>query len=316
MLDNIKSLYFIKIIFSIIVEKRKLKIVKYNKKMQNNININLINYKSFTNKYIIYEDNGIGKEFNSINEKLIFEGEYKHGKKNGKGKDYFVNGNLEFEGEYLNGKRNGKGKEFCYNGYKIFEGEYLNGKKWNGKGYELTNIIYELKDGKGLIEYFKGEYKNGEINGKVKEYYKSGKLEFEGEYLNGKKWNGKGYNNNNNQIIYELKDGKGYIKEYNNFGRLLYEGEYLNGRRNGKGKEYSDENGHLIFEGEFLDGKRHGKGKEFNIHSKLIFEGQYLYGNKRKGKSYINGILEYEGEYLYDKKYNGKGFDKNGNIIY
>ena len=71
------------------------------------------------------------------------------------------------------------------------------------------------KDGKGLVssEYFKGEYKNGEINGKVKEYYYDGKLIFEGEYLNGKKWNGKGYNDKN-QIIYELKEGKGYMKEY------------------------------------------------------------------------------------------------------
>ena len=36
-------------------------------------------------------------------------------------------------------------------------------------------------------------------------------LEFEGEYLNGKK-NGKG-------------------KEYNNIGEIIFEGEYLNGER-------------------------------------------------------------------------------------
>ena len=30
-------------------------------------------------------------------------------------------------------------------------------------------------------------------NGKVKEYYKNGKLKFEGEYLNGEIWNGQGY---------------------------------------------------------------------------------------------------------------------------
>jgi len=38
---------------------------------------------------------------------------------------------------------------------------------------------YEIKDGKGNI----------------KEYDDFGKLKFEGEYLNGKKWNGKEYNN-------------------------------------------------------------------------------------------------------------------------
>ena len=48
------------------------------------------------------------------------------------------------------------------------------------------------------------------MNGKGKEY-KYGKLLFEGEYLNGKKWNGK-------------------VKEYE-YGKLLFEGEYLNGNK-------------------------------------------------------------------------------------
>ena len=41
---------------------------------------------------------------------------------------------------------------------------------------------------------FEGEYIQGKRNGKGKEYYDNGKLKFEGEYLNGKNWNGKGYN--------------------------------------------------------------------------------------------------------------------------
>ena len=50
-------------------------------------------------------------------------------------------------------------------------------------------------------------------------------------------------------IVYELKGGKGFIKEYNDNGKLIFEGEYLNGKRNGKGKEYN-KYGKLIFEGE------------------------------------------------------------------
>ena len=38
---------------------------------------------------------------------------------------------LKFEGKYLNGKRNGKGKEYDVEGNLIFEGEYLNGKRKN-----------------------------------------------------------------------------------------------------------------------------------------------------------------------------------------
>ena len=46
---------------------------------------------------------------------------------------------LIFEGEYLNGKKNGKGKEYNdYNGKLVFEGEYLNGVRWNGKGKEYN----------------------------------------------------------------------------------------------------------------------------------------------------------------------------------
>ena len=81
-----------------------------------------------------------------------------------------------------------------------------------------------------------------EKNGMEKE---KNKLMFEGEYLNGKKWNGKG-------------------KEYNDYGTLNFEGDYLKGERNGKGKEYYNDD-KLKFEGEYLNGKRNGKGKEYYL---------------------------------------------------
>ena len=86
-----------------------------------------------------------------------------------------------------------------------YEGDYII-KKYNGKGYgEDGNIIYELKNGTGIIkEYdnynskfeFEGEYLNGLRNGKGKEYGYDGKLSFEGEYLFNKRYNGKGYYKN------------------------------------------------------------------------------------------------------------------------
>ena len=39
-------------------------------------------------------------------------------------------------------------------------------------------------------------------------------MEFEGEYLHDKKWNGKGYGENR-KVIYELINGTGQAKEYN-----------------------------------------------------------------------------------------------------
>ena len=61
MLENIKSTYFVKIIFSLLDENAKLKIVKYNKNLQKKLNIELINYILFTKKYIVKEKNGFSK---------------------------------------------------------------------------------------------------------------------------------------------------------------------------------------------------------------------------------------------------------------
>ena len=117
MLKNVKSSYFIRIIFSFMDEKQKLKLIKYNKSLQKNMNISIINYKYFIGTYIIYESNGIGKEYDGLTDTLMFEGKFKNGERNGKGKEYnFWHYNvIDFEGEYLNGKRNGKGKEYCDN---------------------------------------------------------------------------------------------------------------------------------------------------------------------------------------------------------
>ena len=116
MLKNVKSFYIIKSIILNIDEKRKLKLFKYNKSLKNKIGINLINYKLFKGKYIIYEEKGKGKEYDE-EDKLIYEG------------------------EYLNGERNGKGKEYSKDGKLRFEGEYKKGKKWNGNGYGNYSVI-------------------------------------------------------------------------------------------------------------------------------------------------------------------------------
>ena len=61
----IESSFFSKILFSYLDEKIKLKVIKYNKKLQDNIDINLNNYKFYNGKYIIYENekNIKGKEY-------------------------------------------------------------------------------------------------------------------------------------------------------------------------------------------------------------------------------------------------------------
>ncbi len=141
----------IKFIFSYINYEKTLRLIINNKKIHKLLNIDYRNYKEISYKYKIGELNGKGKEYLKYNHKIIFEGEYLKGKRNGIGREYYDNGKLKFEGEYLNGK------------------------KWNGKEFNLKNeIICEIKDG----------------NGKGKEYFYNGELIFEGEYLKGERWNG------------------------------------------------------------------------------------------------------------------------------
>ena len=71
--------------------------------MQHKMDISLVNYKFKSVKYIIYEENGKGKEFSGYDDDILFEGEYSNGKRNGKGKEYDIKGNLKFEGNYVNG---------------------------------------------------------------------------------------------------------------------------------------------------------------------------------------------------------------------
>ena len=80
--------------------------------------------------------------------------------------------------------------------------------KYRGKGYDIDIKFYELEDVKGYIKeldtnnylIFEGEYPKG----KGKEYFKDKKTKFEGDFINGIKINGIGYDTNKN-IIYKLK---------------------------------------------------------------------------------------------------------------
>ena len=185
----------------------------------------------FEGEYLKGKRNGNGKEYD--NDILIYEGEYLNEERNGNGKEYNCNGKLIYEGEYLNGKKwngivfdlndnfeyeikDGQGyiKEYYDNGKLKFEGEYLNGIKWNGTVYfekmekkimnEKDKIIiyhnnfikYDFLNNSKLNEKDncdKNEYIIKDGKGKIKEYDDYGQLKFEGEYLNGKRWNGKGF---------------------------------------------------------------------------------------------------------------------------
>ena len=307
MFDNVNSSYIFKNIFSLLSVITKFKFAKYNKSLQDKLQISLIDYRRFSRKFVIYEENGRGKEYNALNNTLIYEGYFLKGERSGKGKLFYENGKLKFVGEFLNGKPHGLGKEYNKEGKLNYIGNYLNGKKngkgmeyynfnldeikfkgeyfddkrWTGIGYDETGreIILELKDGKGCSKkfweddynFYEGEYLNGERHGKGKDTVKYGSITFEGEYVNGKRWTGKAHDKKGN-IYFELKDGKGIKKQI--YLSLIdiaqFEYEYFNGEKNGIGR------GYIMKEVDKTNSEFDCRFEEKKlIKEKLIFEGEY-----------------------------------------
>ena len=62
-----------------IFERKKLKLIKYNKNIQLKIDVNIKNYKLFKRKYVTFNKNGFAKEYDLFDNKLIYEGEYING---------------------------------------------------------------------------------------------------------------------------------------------------------------------------------------------------------------------------------------------
>ena len=348
MLINIKSKYIVKQIFSFILPKQQLKIIKYNQKLKILLELNDINkIKTESKKVLEIDDNGFGKIYSLDGSDLYFEGQLLNGKKNGFGKEYqktigcltpgkgkhiikkteykgqYISSSnyifmeylfLLYEGEFKNGKKDGKGKEYNLDGL-IYEGGFKEGKR-NGKGKAYD------KDGNNIL-LFEGDFKNDDIdkNGKGREFDLKGNLIFEGKYRNNKKWDGK-------------------IIEYNDKGKIQFEGEIKNGEKNGKGREFDDE-GNIIYEDEYLNGKKIytnekelKKGKkiieQYDKQGNLILYGEFqnetlwngiekVYDNKNnllfevefKNGEKNNKNLKFEGECIDGKRWNGRGKEFN-----
>ena len=241
---------------------------------------------------------------------------------------------------------------------------------------DLINLIdiNNIENNGTIIEYngekciFKGKLRDKKnICGTGKLYYKDGR-KYEGIFENGK-LNGKGIYITDNGDIYEgifnngNLSGKGKItrfKEYkgkknssliqedstricqDNQNKIEYEGEIKDFKKEGKGKEKSDEykyegnyhndmkNGFGIiiffnsgdkYEGNFIDDEITGHGK-YIWNNKCIYEGDFFEG-KLHGRGiykWPNG-MEYDGEY-YNNVKEGKGRFKwknglifNGNFL-
>lgn len=289
------------------------------------------------------------------NGNLEVEVKFKDGRKNGFFKSYYPNGNLKFEKNYKDGKLDGTAKGFYKNGDLEYEKNYKNGKieglvkKYSEDGtlkiepayvyigeFEvkkcatdeslLCDVNEKLITGLVKYHYSNGKlerevnFKNGKIEGLVKEYSEDGALKTESEYAittqktntqkiysmfdvncdfttketfcttkSGSPLTGILYVRDVNgqlQGEFTFKNGKedGLIKEYHKNGRLKKETTYKNGKENGLVKEYY-ENGRLFREVFVKDGKQDGITKVYYENGQIHLEGLYKDGQ-------LNGVLK------------------------
>ena len=204
-----------------------------------------------------------------------------------------------YEGEYSHdGIINGKGTKIIKNNL-IYKGQFSNGE-FNGKGLLIKN-------GGSLY----GDWIKGECSGKVI-YKVENEFEYNGNFENNKK-NGFGVEKYSDGSIYEgnfkdnKKNGKGVYKF--NTGEM-YEGDFENNLYNGKGK-YIWGFGGRKYEGEFKNGVINGKGI-YTYDDGTIYNGNFIDGVKN-GEGCIEFVdgRKYYGNWLNDELY-GNGFLVNG----
>ena len=135
---------------------------------------------------------------------------------------------IEYEGEWKNGIEHGKGTDY------IVSSQFYNQKDGISVGISEENGISLINGAAQTTPVYKGNYKNGEMEGDGKEYSWDGILIYDGSFKSGE------------------YSGKGIL--YYDDGKKRYEGSFKGGEYNGKGTLY-DEDGSVKFKGEFSNGE-------------------------------------------------------------
>jgi antitoxin component YwqK of YwqJK toxin-antitoxin module len=269
---------------------------------------------------IVKDGTGHYKAFHSSTKKLVSEGNYNHGVKDGLWSIWFKKGQPEQTGNYTDGDfevinfwdkdgnlmvKDGTGsfKDMYYETDKIdAEGSYKDGKrvgtwKWyflNGKIAGIASYVEGKLDGYRVIYYpngkksFEGSYKDGEREGEAKWWYwngnklEEGKFE-EGSYILDKAWKIDG--------TLTVNGGSGYYYNWNTCGKLLSEGKYINNVEDSTWTWYYP-NGQKRQESFYKDG-------EMEVLNFWSEDGKQTVagGNGRFIQYYYSGGIEVQGEY-------------------
>ena len=118
---------------------------------------------------------GIAKYY-SKDESSIFEFPYKNGKKEGRGKEYYLNGKFKSDAFFIDGLLQGKSIGYYENGNLEYEENY--------KDDELDGSIKNYYENGQLKTEL--NYKNGQLDGLARAYHENGQLHIEENYKDGK----------------------------------------------------------------------------------------------------------------------------------
>jgi antitoxin component YwqK of YwqJK toxin-antitoxin module len=142
------------------------------------------------------------------------------------------------------------------------DGKVINSKRYNDNGLLLSE---------GIVD------EAGNMNGKWKDLYPSGKVQAEGQYTDNRR--------------------SGMWKFYNDSSKVEQTGSYNNGRPDGLWKWYY-ENGSILREEDYFQGLRDGSYKEYSKNGAILTQGQYSDGEKNGDWKYNSGNNIEEGKYI------------------
>jgi antitoxin component YwqK of YwqJK toxin-antitoxin module len=227
------------------------------------------------------------------------------------GKLNYPSGSLMYEGQLKDGKMNGKGKLYRENGALWYDAEFVNNEVTG-----LGSIYFGISTREGISgqDSMKGSFLAGLPHGNARYYLGDGSLAFDGHFNHGDRTDGKQYAQG--VMVY---DGHWKNKQYDGFGKyyqdgfLQYEGNFVANAEQGFGKMYAKE-GYVAMEGEFKLGKADGPIKMFFPNGQVSFAGTFknsmIWGDAKE--YYSNGELNFDGSYDRGKRSTGRYYYKDG----
>lgn len=188
-----------------------------------------------------------------------YTGEWKDGKANGEGIEYYENGQVKYTGAFKDGLYSGSGTVFYENGKTKYKGMFVSGN------YDGYGILYDEEP--KYMKSYEGEFANGLFDGKGVMYAP------EGERLEG-------------VFSQAYLEGQGIL--FDKDGNKLFEGTFKKSSMIKGTLFYPD--GSKKYEGEVdKDGNPNGKGALYNKSGKVNFSGNFLNGNP--DYTYIEGHI-------------------------